>query len=157
MTNGTVYERLPGNTQTVRDPALLADLFLAATKPERRLRPVLIARRGPSWRHLEALLVSFVGSGPQPRPTSRRTMRHILDTPLVWLRPAIRLTSRAARGFGDVYVTVLVAGGRFVERTQPGRSIEIQRGPLLPGVDDGHVASIGRELERAVGGATPEP
>src|SRR4051812_18396223 len=27
ITNGTVYERLPGKTQTVRDPLRLADLF----------------------------------------------------------------------------------------------------------------------------------
>ncbi|MET0510153.1 MAG: hypothetical protein ABW135_00500 [Thermoleophilaceae bacterium] len=59
-------------------------------------------------------------------------------------------------GFGDVYITVLLAGGRFPRREQPGQTV-MRRGPLLPGVDEQHVASIGRELSRAVGNQIPEP
>ena len=33
----------------------------------------------------------------------------------------------------------------------------MRRGPLLAGVDDDHLASLGRELLRSVGVHTPEP
>jgi len=56
--------------------------------------------------------------------------------------------------FGDYYVTVSIAGGRF-PRIQP-RTITMRRGPILPGVDEEHVASLGRELMRAVGSFVPE-
>jgi hypothetical protein len=59
-------------------------------------------------------------------------------------------------GFGDVYVTVLVAGGRFPRRTDAGH-IVMRRGPVLPGVDEELVASLSRELMRAVGNPDPEP
>jgi hypothetical protein len=68
---------------------------------------------------------------------------------------ADRLVQRLG-GFGDVYVTVLFAGGRFPRRKQKD-FVVMRRGPLLPGVDDEHVASLGRELMRAVGNADPEP
>jgi hypothetical protein len=59
-------------------------------------------------------------------------------------------------GFGDVYVTVLVAGGRFRRRTDTGY-IVMRRGPVLPGVDQELVESLSRELMRAVGNPDPEP
>lgn len=54
-------------------------------------------------------------------------------------------------GFGDVYVTVRVAGG-----SHP-RPIVMRRGPLLPGVASDHEASLAREFMRAVGNPDPEP
>ena len=63
---------------------------------------------------------------------------------------------RRLGGFGDVYVTVLVAGGRFPRRKDDGY-IVIRRGPMLPGVDDEQIASMGRELMRAVGNFAEEP
>ena len=36
-------------------------------------------------------------------------------------------------------------------------AIVMRRGPVLPGVDDEHVASLGRELMRALGHLAPEP
>lgn len=59
-------------------------------------------------------------------------------------------------GFDDNYVTVRVAGGRFPRRNESGH-IVMRRGPLLPGVDEEHVASLGRELMRAVGNLATEP
>jgi hypothetical protein len=70
-------------------------------------------------------------------------------------RYAERLLERLG-GFGDIYVTVRVAGGRFPRRKEAGH-IVMRRGPLLPGVDDEHVASLGRELMRAVGNLAAEP
>lgn len=58
-------------------------------------------------------------------------------------------------GFGDVYVTVTVVGDW--PRRRAVDPIEMRRGPLLPGVDLGHVASLSRELMRAVGNPEPEP
>jgi hypothetical protein len=63
---------------------------------------------------------------------------------------------RRLEGFGEVYVTVVFAGGRFPKRDDP-QPIVMRRGPIAPGVDDEHVASLGRELNRAHGGVTPEP
>jgi hypothetical protein len=59
-------------------------------------------------------------------------------------------------GFGDLYITVLVEGGRFPRRKETD-TIVMRRGPVLPGVDDEHVASLDRELMRAVGNLAPEP
>jgi hypothetical protein len=59
-------------------------------------------------------------------------------------------------GFGDVYITVLIAGGRFRRRRESGY-IVMGRGPVLPGVEDDHVAGLGREFMRAVGNLAPEP
>jgi Schlafen, AlbA_2 len=59
-------------------------------------------------------------------------------------------------GFGDVYLSVRLAGGSFPRRQERDR-IVLRRGPLLPGVDDEHVASLGRELMRALGSSQPEP
>jgi hypothetical protein len=59
-------------------------------------------------------------------------------------------------GFGDVYVTVVFAGGRFRRRQDSG-PIVMRRGPILPGVDDGRAASLGHEFMRAVGNPAGEP
>lgn len=59
-------------------------------------------------------------------------------------------------GFGDVYMTLVVTGGRFPRRKDTGH-IVMRRGPLLPGVDDDLVDGLGRELLRAVGGIAEEP
>jgi hypothetical protein len=59
-------------------------------------------------------------------------------------------------GFGDCYVTVLVAGGRFPRRRDPD-PIVMRRGPMRPGVADEHAKSLGRELMRAVGNPAAEP
>ncbi|MET0600924.1 MAG: RNA-binding domain-containing protein [Baekduia sp.] len=60
------------------------------------------------------------------------------------------------RGFGDVYVTILVRGTNVPNRRNPGRVV-MRRGPVLPGVDDELVASLSRELMRAMGNPDPEP
>ena len=59
-------------------------------------------------------------------------------------------------GFGDFYITVCVTGGRSGRRLTPD-PIVMRRGPVLPGVSDEHVTSLGRELGRAWGNLTPEP
>jgi hypothetical protein len=59
-------------------------------------------------------------------------------------------------GFGDVYVAVIVAN--FPRRRgEEATPIVMQRGPLLPGVEDEHVQSLHRELMRALGRVEPEP
>lgn len=255
MANGTVYERLPGKSQTVRDPLRLADLFArgdaahrgAQARADETARTVLVdwlsgdaGRFAPVWELVEpdegddpaeaddetafvrfAVGVAATGNPPdissrlfraafmeevwtalRDRPTGipagfRRppdpvtvaqdslTWRHhavgMLDTLTVvratWdgatacgvklatedanpdslasarIGPAWQRADDLVRtlgGFGDVYVTVLVAGGRFPRRVDDGY-IVIRRGPMLPGVDEDQVASIGRELLRAVG------
>lgn len=57
-------------------------------------------------------------------------------------------------GYGDVYVTVLVAG-RFPRVGK--QRVVMRRGPLSPGVEPGHIASFGRELMRALGHPGEEP
>jgi hypothetical protein len=81
------------------------------------------------------------------------------------MQPAWEMADRLVqrlRGFGDVYVTAVVAGGRFSRWSADDNDLEptyvvLKRGPLLPGVDDERVASLSRELERALGMPTPEP
>lgn len=58
--------------------------------------------------------------------------------------------------FGDVYLTVVVAGGHFPRRTGTG-PIVMRRGPMLLGMTDHHVASLSRELMRALGNPAGEP
>jgi hypothetical protein len=75
------------------------------------------------------------------------------------IAPEWRRASNLVRrlgGFGDVYVTVLVAGGRFPGHTNDG-FVVMRRGPMLPTVDDEQVASLGRELMRALGSVAEEP
>lgn len=69
---------------------------------------------------------------------------------------ADRFVTERLGGFGDVYVTVLVTGGRFPGRASNGH-IAMRRGPVLPGIDNELVASLSRELMRAVGNPGPEP
>jgi hypothetical protein len=75
--------------------------------------------------------------------------------------PAWRLAHKVVQHlnrFGDFYVTVLFAGGNFPRRPGPADEIlAMRRGPLLAGVDDDHLASLGRELLRSVGSPTPAP
>jgi hypothetical protein len=59
-------------------------------------------------------------------------------------------------GFGDLYVTIVLAGGRFPRRGT-SEPVVMRRGPVLPGVDEEHVASLGRELMRALGNFATEP
>lgn len=257
ITNGTVYERLPGKTQTVHDPLRLADLFSrgdgarkeAQARADRAARIVLedlesdagvfqrpwadrpaecaetsdddgeylrfsvggaatgnppnIAGRlfqhdfaEETWEELRDRPMGLppgFGTSPDPVDWSQDalTWRHQVSGPLnsitvvraAWdgsaaageklatedtypdslaqsriapeWRRADQLVERLG-GFGDVYLTVLVAGGRFPRR-KDSRCIIMRRGPLLPGVDDGHVAGLGRELMRAVGNPEPEP
>jgi hypothetical protein len=73
--------------------------------------------------------------------------------------PAWRLADQLVAqldGFGDLYVTVLLGGGRWPRR-EDARWIVMRRGPLLAGVEDEQVASLARETMRAVGNAGPEP
>ena len=65
-------------------------------------------------------------------------------------RYAEQLLVERLAAFGDVYVTVAVAGGKFPRRKH-GARIVMKRGPLSPGVDEAHVASLARELMRALG------
>lgn len=67
---------------------------------------------------------------------------------------AERLTQRLG-GFGDIYTTVMISGGRFPRRMNP-IPIVMRRGPLS-GSDSELVASFGREFNRAVGYTEPEP
>jgi hypothetical protein len=75
--------------------------------------------------------------------------------------PAWRLADEMVqhlKGFGDFYMTVLFAGGKFPRRPGPEDEIlAMRRGPLLPGVDEVHLASLGRELLRSVGSPASEP
>jgi hypothetical protein len=71
------------------------------------------------------------------------------------VRRAEQLVERLG-GFGDIYITVLVAGGRFPRRRDAGH-IVMRRGPLVLPVNDEQIASLGRELMRAVGNPEPEP
>ena len=77
------------------------------------------------------------------------------------VRPDWRLADEVVqdmKGFGDFYLTVLFAGGNFPRRPGPDDVIvAMRRGPLLAGVDDAHLASLGRELLRSVGSPTAEP
>ena len=62
------------------------------------------------------------------------------------------------KGFGDFYVTVLFVGGNFPRRPGPADEIlAMRRGPLLAGVDDDQLASLGRELGRSLGSPAAEP
>ena len=71
------------------------------------------------------------------------------------MRLADELVARLG-GFGDVYMTAVVAGGRFPRRATSD-PIVMRRGPVLPGAVDDHVASLGRELMRATGRQAAEP
>jgi hypothetical protein len=75
--------------------------------------------------------------------------------------PAWRLADEVVRqleGFGDFYVTVLFGGGHFPRRAGPADEIvAMRRGPLLAGVHDDHLASLGRELGRSLGSPAAEP
>jgi hypothetical protein len=243
ITNGTVYERLPGKSQTVRDPARLAELFsrgddarrAAAARADRAAQLVMnnwlegdpdvfgaqpepeealpeddsehirfavgVAATGNSpdtagrlfqadfaeaiqtrlreraqlpglpagvysgppayvfwsqdaltWRHRATGLIDATrvvraasdGSAAAGEVVATEDVlpKHFAD---IQLAPAWRLADQLLErlgGFGDVYVTVLIAGGRFRMRRDRGR-IVIRRGPLLPGVEDDHVASVG--------------
>jgi hypothetical protein len=71
-------------------------------------------------------------------------------------RFADKFIAERLHGFGDMYVTVLVAGTNVPNRRRPERVL-LRRGPVLPGVDDELVASLSRELMRAMGNPEPEP
>ena len=81
------------------------------------------------------------------------------------MAPAWEMADRVVerlRGFGDVYMTVVIGGGRFSGWSDDDNDLEpryvvMQRGPMLPGVDEERVASLGRELKRVLGYAEPEP
>jgi hypothetical protein len=50
----------------------------------------------------------------------------------------------------------VIAGREFLHRTED-HPVTIRRGPLLPAFEEMHVASVSRELTRAVGYAEYEP
>jgi hypothetical protein len=258
VANGTVYERLPGKTQTVRDPLILAGLFARGDEARKRAqafanraaRTVMDALGGEAgsfrrpWTPIDqaadkdttaddaahvrfAVGVAATGTAPnvagrlfrdefateiwtqlRDRPTGlpvnfgrppdpvdvsqeALTWRHELhghvDSITVvraaWdgsaavgqklatedvypdslaeqqMAPQWCLADQLVQrlgGFGDLYITVLVEGGRFPRRKERV-AIVMRRGPVLPGVDDEHVASLGRELMRALGHLAPEP
>lgn len=257
IANGTVYERLPGKTQTVRDPLILAGLFSRGDEARKRAQalsdraartvmdalggdagsfrrpwtPVVSEAEQPAcddtthirfavgvaatgtvpniagrlfrdefvdeiWVQLRDRptgLPSGYGNSPDPVDVSQEalTWRHqvlgyvdsITVVRAAWdgsagagqklatedalpdslaqqqIAPQWRLADQLLQrlgGFGDLYITVLVEGGRFPRRRDPV-SIVMRRGPVLAGVDDEHVASLGRELMRALGHLAPEP
>jgi hypothetical protein len=257
ITNGTVYERLPGKTQTVRDPIRLADLFSrgdaartnAQARADRAARMVLedelqgeagvfrdqwgvtlpedekapddarhvrfsvgVATTGTApniagrlfrhefaegiWTNLRDRPVGLppgMGTAPDPVVWSQEAltwryqvvglMKSIIVVLAAWdgsaavgqklatedvypdrlveerMAPEWRLADQLVDrlgGFGDRYVTLLVAGGHFPRRHDPA-PVVMRRGPIRPGVDDEHVASLGRELMRAVGNPEAEP
>jgi hypothetical protein len=256
IANGTVYERLPGKTQTVRDPLRLADLFSrgdaarkgAQARADRAARVVIDALEGEAgafqtwtaqqgepdeasedetayvrfsvgvgatgnppniagrlfqsefaeeiWQELRDRPLGLppgFGSSPDAVSWSQEALmwRHQVVGPLnsitvvraAWdgssavgqklatedvypdslaesrigpeVRRAEQLVERLG-GFGDIYITVLVAGGRFPRRRDAGH-IVMRRGPLVLPVNDEQIASLGRELMRAVGNPEPEP
>jgi hypothetical protein len=81
------------------------------------------------------------------------------------LAPAWRLAEGLVQrlcGFGDVYMTLVIGGWKFSRWSDDDNDIEpryvvMQRGPMVPGVDDERVASLGREIKRALGQPEPEP
>jgi hypothetical protein len=257
ITNGTVFERLPGKTQTVRDPLRLADLFArgdqarhgAQSRADGAARAIMDALEGDAgtfhrpWvgaqteaeeaphddtRHMR-FAVGIAATGNPPNIAGRlfrhefaeEIWRRLRDRPaglppgygttpdaVAWSQEALtwrhqmvghvdsitivraawdgsaavgqKLSSEDVYpdsvaqnrlapewgladelverlgGFGDIYLTILLAGGRFPRRESTDW-IVMRRGPLLPGVDDDHVLSLGRELMRAVGNPEPEP
>ncbi|MDQ3880475.1 MAG: ATP-binding protein [Chloroflexota bacterium] len=238
ITNGTLYERIPGKTITVRDPLRLADLYArgdrartdaqaradraAATLHSSQARlgdaiefTVAVAATGNShdiaaklfrqefadalWDRLDqrpqglpvpfrqppdavvwsqhALSCSHQTRGPASALTIARAswdggvaLHQQLDThdarveSLVssCVEPAWRMADELLRelgAFGDVYVSVLFSGGPFSPAAPPQEdlTIELRRGPLLPGVDPLHVATVTRELQRALQIPAPEP
>lgn len=259
LANGTVYERLPGKAQTVRDPQVLAGLFARgdAARVEAEARAARVARSmlsdwlggkagvfrtdwtPPSGREPDleekidhvsfAVGVAATGNPPnisgrlfreelvnevfaelgsRPSGVPHPVATHVPDIPLVsqdaltwrtqtsgfahsitivraswdgavsigrklaaddvqvdtlaesYIAPEWRYAEEflvgRLRGFGDVYVCVHVAGGG-IGRGRTAAYIEMQRGPLLPGADVGHVESLGRELMRGLGRLASEP
>jgi hypothetical protein len=241
MTNGTVYERVPGKTMTVRDPLRLAALFTrgdsARREAQARADHAALALHGPEtlaaagWVHF-TVGVCATGNSPDiahrlfrdgfadslwqklndrpvglPGPFRRSpeavewsqdalTCRHEtrgfiasvtvaraswdgaaavhqelaleeMDTDMGsfvarLVEPAWRLANELVSelgGFGDVYVITLFSGGPFNQaaRTQNEQYVAARRGPLLPGINPLHVASLGRELTRALGQPATEP
>jgi hypothetical protein len=250
ITNGTVYERIPGRTSPVRDPQRLTGLFSRGDEARRQARAVAdrvaqlalatvtaeadrqggegeqtplrairsavgVAATGHPpdvasqlfrddfavkyWEHLRDLPTGLpAGFGRPPDPIEwsqtalmwRREVRGAIQDYDIVLRaswdgaaavaeriaaedayldslvehrvgPAWRLADEVVQhlgGFGDFYVTVLFAGGRFPRRPGPEDEIlAMRRGPLLAGVDETHLASLGRELLRSLRSPTPEP
>jgi hypothetical protein len=262
--NGTVYERLPGKTQTVRDPLRLADLYArgdaahrgAQARADRAAHLVMVDWLGgdagqfragwvpPPGREAEEdgdererrdaahirYVVGVAATGNAPNISSRLfrnefamgVLQDLRDEPTglppgfgsdpdapTWAQESLtfrhqtigpvnaitvvcatwdgaaasgvkRLTEdintdwlasggipsewrraddlvRRLGGFGDVYVTVLAAGGRFPRATDDDGYIVMRRGPMLPGVHDEQSASLGRELTRSVGFVAEEP
>lgn len=256
ITNGTLYERLPGETRTVRDPGILADLFRRGDQArndaqaradraaavlmadslesghgiferydtgmpdldEERLGATayirftvgvastghapniasrlfqhdlavdvwndLLVRPGamsgsfakPSnpvnwsqdallWRHqsigpVDSIAVVRAGWDGSVAAGEKVAAEDILPDRIAdrlswYWRTADTLVTRLG-GFGDMYLTAFVAGGRFPRRDNPPW-VAMRRGPLLPGVDDEHIASVGRELMRVLGNHEPEP
>jgi hypothetical protein len=258
LANGTVYERLPGKSQTVRDPLILAGLYSRGDQARRaaeasadnaaeavvnralagdagmfraermaaqadrevvtddatgirfavgvsatgnppnisgRLFQAEFARHG--WDRLRdrplGLPPGLYGPPPDPVAWSQEalTWRHETIGPVsaitmvraAWdgsvaagqklamgdfyadtfapgsiadqWRLADELVQRLG-GYGDVYMTVLIAPARFRRRQEVG-PIVMRRGPILPGVAEEYVDSLGRELKRALGYDSPEP
>ena len=259
IANGTIYERLPGKSQQVRDPLVLADLYRrgdqarreAETRGSSRIsgsgwmasRRRWVFQSDSIWQQTDLgagsggdteqaaqlrFAVGVAATGNPPDISARLFQNQVVETvwseldarptgppagfsprpdpvtpsqdALTWRhqtgRPAVVTVVRAAwdgsvavgqqlswdsiypnnfmataiasewryadelvqrpGGFGDMYVTIIVAGGRFPRRdtTEP---VVMRRGPVLAGVNEEHVASLGRELKRALGNFVPEP
>ena len=61
------------------------------------------------------------------------------------------------QGYGDFYVTLVYTGGKFRRRLPADEIVVMRRGPLLPGVDNAQLDSLGPEFIRSVGIPAPEP
>jgi len=240
MTNGTVYERVPGRTITVRDPLRLAGLFTRGDNARREAkaradRVALILHEAKEGGVPDPAFVRFTvavtatGNSPDiahnlfrhefatrlweklddrslgwPRPYRRRpdpvewsqaalTCRHETRGPILnaltvvrvsWdgaaavhqqiatdivnihslvesrVQPEWRLADELVSdlgGFGDVYVTVLINGGPVPRPVEAPDYVVMRRGPILPGIEEAHVASLDRELKRTYGDPAPEP
>jgi hypothetical protein len=81
---------------------------------------------------------------------------HLVGGPIAneW-RYAEQLAQRLG-GYGDVYMTVIVASETFRRRVGHG-AVAMGRGPMPLGTIDDHVESLGREFMRSLGNIAPEP
>jgi hypothetical protein len=129
--------------------------------------PVYVSQDALTWRHLWRGIIDVItvaraawdGTGAAGELVSMEDVypdEFVAGHVVPHWQMADEMVRDQLGGFGDVYLTVVFAGGRFRRRQDSGRII-MRRGPILPGVDDGHAASLGREFMRAVGNHGWEP
>lgn len=143
LTNGTVYQRQPGKSETVRDPAILADLFArgdearraAQARADRAAQIVLDELEGEA-----GVIQRWVGplkSQEDPAATRTRGIVNMFGSRSGWPRQAIRRVRRAAcsrtsswrrSGGSSVNVPLLFRNRSGVSRTPSHRRRMHSRG-----------------------------